>query len=254
MIDALYIAESGMNSQQKMIEVISNNIANVSTPGFKKTSATFADVVYQPTMGTSEGSAEIQGKGVAISQLQVDFRHGDLKQSGNPLDIAINGNGFIPVISASGEEAYSRGGRLKVDSQGYLATQQGYRLANDIQIPPETSDLTITANGTVLARVQGDSELIELGKLELVTFSNSSGLRQAEANVYQLTADAGDRSYTKPGERGAGQVIQGFIEMSNVSMNEEMVNLMLAQRSYQLNARLVQVSDQILDTINNIRR
>ena len=254
MIDSLYIAESGMNSQQKMIELISNNIANVATPGFKKTGATFADVVYQPLTNQSEGSAEVLGRGVAIAQLQVDFRSGDLKQSGNPLDIAINGHGFIPVITAQGDEAYSRGGRLKVDSQGYLATQQGYRLANDVQIPPETSDLTITANGIVLARVQGSAELIELGNLELVTFSNNSGLRQTEANVYQLTADAGERSYAMPGERGMGQVIQGFIEMSNVSMNEEMVNLMLAQSSYQLNARLVQVSDQILDTINNIRR
>lgn len=254
MIDALYIAESGMNSQQKMIEVISNNIANVSTPGFKKSSATFADVVYQPGPGTAPDSVELQGRGVAISQLQLDFRHGDLKQSGNPLDIAINGNGFIAVINTQGEEVFSRGGRLKVDAQGFLATQHGYRLANDVQIPPETADLTITANGIILARVQGSPELIELGKLELVTFSNNSGLRQTEANVYQLTADAGERSYATPGERGVGQLIQGFIEMSNVSMNEEMVNLMLAQRSYQLNARLVQVSDQILDTINNIRR
>tara|TARA_Y100001951_G_C11129925_1_gene177648 strand:- start:232 stop:576 length:345 start_codon:yes stop_codon:yes gene_type:complete len=114
--------------------------------------------------------------------------------------------------------------------------------------------MTITASGVVLARVQGSEELIELGKLELVTFSNSSGLRQTAANVYQATTEAGERSYTMPGESGAGQLIQGFVEMSNVSMNEEMVNLMLAQRSYQLNARLVQVSDQILDTINNIRR
>lgn len=254
MIDALYIAESGMNSQQKMIEVISNNIANVSTPGFKKSGATFADVVYQPLQHTESNPAEIQGKGVSIGQLTLDFRSGDLKQSGNPLDIAVNGNGFIPIISSQGVEAYSRGGRLVVDSQGYLATQQGHRLASNVQIPPETSDMTITASGVVLARVQGSEELIELGKLELVTFSNSSGLRQTAANVYQATTEAGERSYTMPGESGAGQLIQGFVEMSNVSMNEEMVNLMLAQRSYQLNARLVQVSDQILDTINNIRR
>jgi flagellar basal-body rod protein FlgG len=254
MIDALYIAESGMNSQQKMIEVISNNIANVSTPGFKKSSASFADVVYQPLSDIAQSSAELQGKGVALNPLQLDFRSGDLKQSGYPLDIAINGNGFLPVINSQGNEMFTRGGRLQVDSQGYLATQQGYRFATEVRIPPETSDLTFTANGTVLGRVQGSADLIELGKLELVTFTNSSGLQQTENNLYQLTAQAGERSYTAPGEQGAGQIIQGFLEMSNVSMNEEMVNLMLAQRSYQLNARLVQVSDQILDTINNIRR
>lgn len=254
MIESLYIAESGMNSQQKMIEIISNNIANVSTTGFKKSSASFSDVVYQSPLDTNSVALESQGLGVTVGPMIIDFRNGDLKQTNNPLDVAVNGEGFIPVLTKDGEEAYSRMGRLTVDEQGFLSTQQGYRLATSIQIPPETSDLTIGAGGAVLARVQGSPELVELGQIEMVRFSNSSGITQLEHNLYQAASSAGDRVYGKPGERGMGQLIQGFIEMSNVSMNEEMVSLMLAQRSYQLNARLVQVSDQILDTINNIRR
>lgn len=254
MIETLYIAESGLNSQQKMIDVISNNIANISTQGFKKANVGFVEMLAVPPSEFIDQPQTDSGRGVQVSQVLLDFRNGEMKQTGHPLDVAINGEGFVPVQLADGTDAYSRAGRMSVDAEGFLTTAQGQRLAASIQIPPESTDLTITQSGSVLARVQGSPELIELGRIELVRFSHPSGLKAKESNVYLATAAAGNASFSEPGQAGAGNLVQGYTEMSNVSMNEEMVSLMLAQRGYQLNARLVQVADQVLETINNIRR
>ena len=254
MIESLYIAESGMVSQQKLIDVISNNIANISTPSFKKSSVNFSDIVSSSEIRT-DGREELNsGQGVMIQHLLMDFQVGDLKQTGNPLDIAVNGEGFIPVTLDDGSQAYSRGERLQVNEQGYLTTVSGYTLSAGVVLPPDVADLTFTASGAVLGRVQGGDELIELGQIDLVRFTNQEAMQQVGNNLYKPGETSGDLSISKPSEQGMGQLIQGFTEMSNVSMNEEMVNLMLAQRGYQLNARLVQVADQVLETINNIRR
>lgn len=258
MIEALYIAETGMNSQQELIEVISNNIANVSTPGFKSSDVNFVDLVYQTNSGIDNMQASMQSKshgiGVSSSEHMVNFERGDLKQTGNPFDIAINGKGFLAVETESGELAYTRAGRLRVDESGYLVTSQGHRLNANIQLPPDATNVTFTASGSVLVRVDSSTQLIEIGQLELTSFSNPHGLNRLGNNLYSASQDAGQPNFSSPGENGVGQIVQGFTELSNVSMNEEMVNLMLAQRGYQLNARIIQVSDQVLETINNLRR
>ncbi|MGC0118630.1 flagellar basal-body rod protein FlgG [Pseudoalteromonas piscicida] len=258
MIEALYIAETGMNSQQELIEVISNNIANVSTPGFKSAEVNFVDLVYQTNIGTQgfelPAHTSAQGIGVSTSEQVVNFERGDLKQTGNPFDIAINGNGFLAIETQNGELAYTRAGRLRVDDNGYLVSTQGQRLSANIQLPPDVTSVTFTSSGSVLVRVDSASQLVEIGQLELVNFNNPQGLNRIGNNLYQATEQAGQPTFGKPGESGLGQIVQGFTELSNVSMNEEMVNLMLAQRGYQLNARIIQVSDQVLETINNLRR
>ena len=251
MIESLYIAESGMKSQQALIEMISNNIANVATPGYKTASANFVDLVYQ-----QESSENIQSKGIGvhISAQLTDFKTGDLKQTGNPFDIAINGKGFIAVEDANGDTLYTRLGRLRINNDGMLSSVHGFVIGNGVQIPSDADDLTITVSGTILAKTAGSEELIELGQLDLVSFTNEQGLEAVGNNLFRATAESGDVVIGKPGEYGLGGLVQGFTEMSNVNMNEEMVNLMLAQRGYQLNARIIQASDQILDTINNLRR
>lgn len=258
MIEALYIAETGMNSQQELIEVISNNIANVSTPGFKSSNVNFVDLVYQTNSNLQSNNiashTTVKGIGVSSSEHALNFSRGDLKQTGNPFDIAINGNGFLAVENSNGDLSYTRAGRLRVDKDGYLASSQGNRLASNIQLPPDVTSVTFTSSGDVLVKVGSSNELIEIGQIELVNFSNPQGLNRLGNNLYHATEETGQISFAKPGEDGLGQIVQGFTELSNVSMNEEMVNLMLAQRGYQLNARIIQVSDQVLETINNLRR
>lgn len=251
MIESLYIAESGMKSQQALIEMISNNIANVATPGYKTASANFVDLVYQQE---SNSNLQSKGIGVHISAQLTDFNTGDLKQTGNPFDIAINGKGFIAVEDANGDTLYTRLGRLRINNDGMLSSVHGFVIGNGVHIPADASDLTITVSGAILAKMAGSEELIELGQLDLVNFTNEQGLEAVGNNLFRATSDSGEMITGKPGEYGLGGLVQGFTEMSNVNMNEEMVNLMLAQRGYQLNARIIQASDQILDTINNLRR
>ena len=259
MIESLYIAESGMNSQQQLIDVISNNIANASTPGFKKTQLNFVDLVYQSSAenlidnGGMAGNVS-NGAGVQIATNSKDFSVGDLKQTGNPFDIAIQGEGFIQVTLADGNDAFTRAGRLRLDTDGYLATTEGHRLSSNIQLPPDASNLTIDQSGSVTVRIGEDGAVSSIGNIELVRFTNTDGLAAIGNNLYEQTNQAGDRIYGEPGSFGLGNILQGITEVSNVSMTEEMVNLMLAQRGYQLNARIIQVSDQLLDTINNLRR
>lgn len=254
MIQSLYIAETGLNSQQKMIDVISNNIANITTPGFKKADVNFVELLAPQTSEFIEAAPADAGQGVQVSRIVQDFQTGELKPTGNPMSLAIMGDGLLPVELNDGTEAYSRVSGLQLDEHGYLQTSEGYRLAAGIQIPPESTDLTITRSGLVLARVQGSAELTELGQIQLSRFNNASGLQAKAPNLYQATEQSGPAQLYLAGEGGSGQLVQGHTEMSNVSMNEEMVSLMLAQRGYQLNARLVQVADQVLETINNIRR
>ncbi|GLR70006.1 flagellar basal-body rod protein FlgG [Agaribacter marinus] len=259
MIESLYIAETGMTSQQRLIDVISNNIANASTPGFKKTNLSFVDLVYQtqatPESNQSSLSSSVNnGAGVKIMTGMKDFTIGDLKPTGNPFDLAIQGNGFIEVEMPSGDYAYTRAGRMRLDADGNLVTTQGYKLSTNIQIPPDAKNMTISSDGKVMVELDGTDEIQEVGQLELTKFVNNEGLETLGNNLYAASERAGNAIYSKPGELGTGQILQGSTEVSNVSMTEEMVNLMLAQRGYQLNARIIQVSDQLLDTINNLRR
>lgn len=257
MIESLYIAETGMHSQQKLIEVISNNIANASTPGFKQSQVNFVDLVYQPPSTDSaleQRSSLTNGIGVQVHSTSTNFKVGDFKQTGNAFDVAINGAGFIEVINDSGELGYTRSGRLRVDESGYLTIATGEKLNANIQLPPDAKSFVINSAGEVLANIGNDKDLLKLGQIDLVNFNNPDALQMIGNNLYLATESAGQSTYGAPGEAGNGELVQGFTEMSNVSMTEEMVNLMLAQRGYQLNARIIQVSDQVLETINNLRR
>ncbi len=257
MIESLYIAETGMASQQKMLDIISNNIANTSTPGFKKAEVNFVDLVSSAPSSTerlSERQAMPEGAGVRIHSTSTDFSVGGMKQTTNPFDIAINGNGFLEVLNTDGSSAFSRTSRLRLDNDGYLSTATGLKLAANIQMPPDAKGFVVTTAGDVLVSLPDEDELVQLGSIELVNFANTDGLQAIGENLYRPTESAGTAVYGKPGENGLGNLLQGFTETSNVSMTEEMVNLMLAQRGYQLNARIIQVSDQILETINNLRR
>ncbi len=258
MIESLYIAETGMSSQQQLIDVISNNIANSSTPGFKKSQVNFVDLVYQ---GNANQAASLQqsenksnGAGVQIASNVLDFSVGELKQTNNPFDLAIQGNGFLEVTLDSGDYAYTRAGRLRLDQDGFLVTKEGFRLSSQIQLPPDAVDMLISTEGQLSAKLGHQGERVILGDIELARFANQEMLDSLGQNLFVGNEQTGDAYYGKPGQDGFGQLQQGITEISNVSMTEEMVNLMLAQRGYQLNARIIQISDQLLDTINNLRR
>lgn len=257
MIESLYIAETGMNSQQKLIEVISNNIANASTPGYKEKQVNFVDLVYQPQSPTNsqdQGSDLVNGIGVSVHSISTNFKLGEFKQTGNAFDLAINGAGFLEVFTDDGDLAYTRSGRLRLDESGYLTTATGEKLSSSVQVPHDAKSFVINETGEVLVTLNDSVEQVRLGQIELVNFNNPDALQSVGSNLYLATKQAGNALYGNPGEVGTGKLLQGFTEMGNVSMTEEMVNLMLAQRGYQLNARIIQVSDQILETINNLRR
>ena len=256
MIGSLYIAESGLDAQQKLIDVVSNNITNSATPGFKKSRIDFTDLVFTNSINNDQNigqkySAPL-GAGVSVSTNIIDFSIGTIKRTNRPLDIYINGDGFIEVNMEDGEVGYTRAGELMLDNDRYLATSNGHRLTSNISVPQDVTDIKIDSNGIVTG--MSDYGLVEFGKIELAKFDNNRSLELIGDKLYRSSDGFSSVGYNEPGDNGTGTLIQGAIELSNVSMNEEMVNLMIAQRAYQLNARLIQVSDQVMDTINNLRR
>jgi flagellar basal-body rod protein FlgG len=253
MIEALYIAESGLNVRQKQLDSIAHNIANISTSGFKANQINFMTVVQE---NHNDAGEIVSSKGVGVSSLKtsLDMSLGKLESTGRALDIAINGDGLFEVNLADGSTAYTRGGRMQVDEQGYLSAENGERLAVGIQIAPDLAGLKLSEKGALTGILNG-GESIELGQLTLVNFSNNDQLVAVGNNLYVAKEEMmNSMVYGTPGESGLGTTMQGIRELSNVSLNEEMMGMMLAQRSYQLNARIVQVSDQILETLNNLRR
>lgn len=259
MIDSIYIADSGLRAEQTNLDVISNNIVNMQTPGFKKSAVSFADAAYAngvlPTTAPSDSPAsQLVGDGTKVAETYSVFSEGDIRATNNPLDLAIQGDGFFEVLGADGQMAYTRAGRLQVDKDGYLATADGHRLSANIQIPPDATQVTITPQGDVQVSLPGGTQPNVVGRIDLSHFVNNEGLKPLGNGEYAPSADSGQPIYGQPGSEGVGSLVQGSLEVSNVDMNEEMTNLMLAQRAYQLSARVIQVSDQILDTINNLRR
>jgi flagellar basal-body rod protein FlgG len=254
MIDALYIAASGLRSEQKQIDVISNNVANMQTPGFKRGRVDFAEVATSP--GTVAGADLVgtSGGGARASSTITQFAPGEIRATHNPLDLAVDGEGFFELQSADGELMYTRDGQFRLDAEGYLVSSRGLPLSRQIQVPAGASDIHIAADGTVSALLPGDTERSDLGAIELVTFGAPDMLVGRGDNLFAAVDEAGAPTYGRAGDPGFGQLRQGFIEMSNVEMIDEMSALVIAQRAYQLNARLLQASDQVLETINNLRR
>lgn len=259
MIDSLYIGATGMQAQQLNVDVIANNLANVNTAGFKKNKVTFEDSFYQvakSTMGSQDFHPDqvILGMGTLVSSNSKSFTQGEIKATESPLDLAIQGNGFFEVVLLDGSSAYTRYGSLKVNADGYLSTSAGYQLKQEIQVPNDIQEVVIDKQGKVSGRSANDNELIELGQIELSNFANPEGLEPIGENLYLASSEAGQVNTDKPGENGLGNVVQGYLESSNVKLAEEMVNLVLAQRAYELNAKLIQASDEMLAISNNLRR
>ncbi|WP_229008381.1 flagellar basal-body rod protein FlgG [Methylophilus sp. Leaf408] len=257
MIDALYIGATGMQAQQQHVDVIANNLANVNTSGFKKNRVLFQDAYYRAQQLSASGEANqaiLLGMGTLIASNNKSFLQGDVKATESPLDLAIRGNGFFEVLLPDGSSAYTRHGALKVNENGVLATVSGYELKQQIEIPVDSVEVVIDASGKVSSRNSKDNALAEIGQIELSSFSNSEGLKPVGDNLFTVTDAAGQVTVNKPGEDGLGTLAQGYLEGSNVKLSEEMVNLVLAQRAYELSAKVIQASDEMLSISNNLRR
>jgi flagellar basal-body rod protein FlgG len=261
MFRSLSTAATGMNAMQTKLDVTANNIANVSTNGFKKSRAEFEDLMYQTQRapGTSTSTAtkapvglEV-GLGVRTVGTQRDHTEGDLQATGNQLDVAIQGAGFFPVTMPSGDLAYTRNGALKTDADGKLVTAEGYTLGSAITIPPDAQTVTIGTDGTVTATIPKQSTPVEVGKIQLATFVNPAGLTAMGNNLFQESAASGTAITAQPGDSGIGTLSQGTLELSNVKIVEEMVDLISGQRAYEINTKVVKAADEMLDETANLR-
>jgi flagellar basal-body rod protein FlgG len=261
MFRSLATAASGMEAQQTKLDVTANNIANVSTNGFKKGRAEFADLMYQTTRaagaptgnGTTAPSGTEVGLGTRLVATARDLGQGELHQTNNPLDIAIEGHGYLPVTLPNGEAAYTRNGALQINAEGRLVTSDGYSVEGDITIPPETQSVSIAADGTISATVPGETQPVELGKIQIAMFANPGGLAAQGGTLFKETAASGAAVLGAPGEGGAGAVRQGMLEVSNVNVVEEMIDLISGQRAYEVNSRVVKAADDMLGQTAQLR-
>ncbi|MBI5893014.1 MAG: flagellar basal-body rod protein FlgG [Deltaproteobacteria bacterium] len=259
---SLWIAATGMEAQQTNIDVISNNLANVNTVGFKKSRADFQDLLYQnikvpgsASSATSQVPTGIQlGHGVRPVATQKIFNQGSFQQTGNSLDLAIEGDGFFKVTQPDGTTAYTRSGAFKLNSEGQIVTSDGYSLDPSLTIPTDTTSLSISADGILSIRQAGATTTTQVGNIEIGRFVNPAGLQAIGKNLFLETPASGGVIAGTPAQGGFGTITQGYLEMSNVSVVEEMVNMIIAQRAYEINSKAIQTSDEMLQTANNLRR
>lgn len=261
MMRSLYTAATGMEAQQVKMDVIAHNLANTNTAGFKKTRAEFEDLLSEtiraatpPTPdGTGRPAALQVGLGVRTTSTTRSLAQGDMIATQNPLDVAIEGSGFFRVERPSGEPAYTRAGNFRVDGAGRLVTQQGHIVEPGINVPQEATQLTIRPDGQVLAKIPGRDDLIELGTLELTLFANPGALESIGGNLMVETAASGEAIRTRPGEQGAGSLAQGYLEGANVKAVEEMIDMITTQRAYEMNSKVIQTADQMLQRLTSLR-
>ena len=259
MLDAFNIAATGMHTQQTNVDVIANNLANVNTAGFKKSRVDFEDMMYRQVLAasgplTAPDIGNPVGTGSSISSVSKVFSQGELLNTQKPYDIAIQGEGFLEVLLPDGTYAYTRAGALNVDAEGMLVNGDGFQLSPLVQLPSDTESIVMQQDGRVMAQLEGEKKLTEVGRIELVRFMNPAGLTPMGDNLYIPSQGSGDAIYGEPGGDGYGVIAQGFLETSNVELVEELTNLILAQRGYEMNAKVVQAADDILGIINNLRR
>jgi flagellar basal-body rod protein FlgG len=262
MIRSLWSAASGMHAQQVNLDVISNNLANVDTVGFKKSRAEFQDVMYQtikaagtPNAAGNQIPVGIQiGLGTKVVTVGKLFSQGNLTQTENQLDVAIEGDGFFKVLLPNGDVAYTRDGAFKIDKEGRLVTHDGYVILPEITIPPEATRVNIAKDGTVTVEIPGQPTPQELGRINLSKFINPSGLKAIGNNLFMETDASGAPQDGVPGTEGFGTLAQGFLESSNVNVVEEMVNMIIAHRAYDFNSKAIQTSDAMLQTATNLKR
>jgi flagellar basal-body rod protein FlgG len=265
MFDAFSVGATGMQAQQLNVETIANNIANANTVGFKKARVGFTDLMVREGMRVAQPGAEelragalapagMTSAGVGIASVAKVFEQGDLKKTDAPLDIAIQGDGFLEVSMADGFSAYTRGGSLKVNKDGLLVMPSGNPLKPEIRIPDNAQTITIAADGTVSVRAGNQATAVVAGQLQLVRFTNPAGLLANGDNLYRATDSSGEAITARAGEDGTGTIAQGSLESSNVKMVDEMVNLMLAQRAYESSLKVVQAADEMYGMVNNLRK
>ena len=262
MIRSLYIAATGMLAQDLNVSVIANNLANVNTSGFKRSRADFQELLYQNLrlVGTlSENGNQVPtgiqlGLGVKPAAIQKIFIQGDFAQTQNPLDMAIEGQGFFQVTQPDGTLAYTRSGSFKMDNTGQIVTSDGLLLDPAIAIPADALIISIGTQGTVSVTQPGATTPTVVGTVQLATFQNPAGLQAIGSNLFEETDASGPATVGNPGIDDRGNIQQGFLELSNVSVVEEMVNLITAQRAYEVNSRTVQTADEMLQIANTLKR
>ena len=262
MLRALWTAGTGMAVQQVNLDIIANNIANVNTNGFKRSRADFQDLMYQTLKlqgSKNDGGNQIPtgiqiGHGAILAAVQKVFAQGDFQETDTQTDLAIEGNGFMQVTMPDGTLAYTRAGSLKKDAEGRLCTSDGYLLTPNITISKDAIQMSIGTDGTVTTQSQSSTALQQVGKIELATFPNPSGLKALGKSLFQETDASGSATLGQPGTNGMGTVLQGFLEMSNVNIMQEMVNLIIGQRAYEVNSKAIQAADEMLQIANNVRR
>ena len=257
MMRSLWISKTGMEAQQTQLDTISNNLANVSTNGYKRSHAVFEDLMYQNLRQAGANSSEQNilptglqvGLGTRAVATARNFSQGNLQQSANPLDVAVRGNGFFELQMPDGTTGYTRDGSFQVSAQGQLVSNNGYPVQPGITIPAAAQSVTIGSDGTVSVTLPGQALPQSVGQLQLAGFVNPSGLEPKGQNIYAETAASGTPNAGAPGQNGLGPVQQGFVETSNVNVVEELVAMIQTQRAYELNSKAIQTSDQMLQKL-----
>jgi flagellar basal-body rod protein FlgG len=262
MLRALYTAASGMEAQQLNIDTIAHNLANINTSGFKLRKAQFQDLLYQnirqagaSNTATTEIPVGLQvGLGTKPVATEIIFRQGDFSSTDNPLDVVIQGQGFFQVRQTNGQIAYTRNGNFHMNRDGNLVTSEGDLLDPQITIPQDQINITIGSDGTVSVMQAGQSQPQQVGKIELATFQNPSGLENMGKSLFLPTQASGESVTGTPGENGVGTILQGFVEQSNVSVVEEMVSMIISQRAYEANSKVIRTADEMFTQANNVIR
>lgn len=258
-MQALWIAKTGLDAQQTKMSNISNNLANAGTAGFKASRAVFEDLVYQNVRQVGAQSSQdsqlpsglMLGTGVRVSATEKLFTQGNMQQTENPLDIAIEGRGFFQVLNPDGSAAYTRDGSFQLDSTGQMVTSNGYSLQPAITIPANALSISIGDDGTVSAVLPGATGTTQIGSLQLSDFVNPAGLQPIGQNLFLESASSGSPQTGTPGLNGLGSTTQGFVESSNVNVVEELVNMIETQRAYEMNSRAISTADDMLQYVSN---
>ncbi|MCX7913271.1 MAG: flagellar basal-body rod protein FlgG [Thermodesulfovibrionales bacterium] len=262
MIRSLFTAATGMEAQKINNDVIANNLANANTVGYRRGRADFQELIYQSVKTPGSISAEgaqvptgIQiGLGVKPVAVQKIFDQGDFVHTGNPLDLVIEGDGFFQISMPDGSIAYTRSGAFKLDNEGRIVTSDGYPLEPAITVPANTININISSDGRVSVIQAGSITPVEIGQIELARFINPGGLKAIGKNLFIQTDSSGEATTGNPSTEGLGTISQGFIELSNVNIVQEMVNLIISQRAYEISSKVVQASDEMLQSANNLKR
>lgn len=259
---SLSIAATGMLAQQRNVEVISNNLANMNTTGFMRRRTEFHDLLYQnlrragttsSDAGTIVPSGVQLGLGVKLAAVYRIHEQGNLSATDNTLDMAIQGKGFFQVTLPTGETAFTRDGTFQLNAQGQIVTHDGYLMSPGITVPSNAVDVTINASGEVLAKIEGQVASQNVGQIQVATFANEPGLQAIGSNMYLETPASGTATAGVPASTGFGSILQGFLETSNVNAVEEISNLISAQRAYEMNSKVIQTSDDMMGTLTSMR-